>query len=127
MATLSRHNYVPHVSQLGCDQLDDALIRSVRFFLGTHTGSSEVARAVIATAVKELIQGRADAEEAYHFLCGDSDSNRAVLDFWCGVAGYSSDQVRSMARGWRIWWLAQGENRERTHRMLTSKKDSTND
>ena len=59
MATHSRHDDFPHVSQLACDQqLDEARTQRVRFFLGTDTGTSEVARAVIATAVNDLVQGR---------------------------------------------------------------------
>lgn len=76
----------------------------------------EVAQAVIASAVTDLVKGRARAEEAYQFLCGASDDNRAMLEFWCCVAGYSPDPVMSTARArsmcaWRVWWLDQGKYR----------------
>ncbi len=76
----------------------------------------EVAEAVIASAVTDLVKGRTRAEEAYQFLCGASDDNRAILEFWCVVAGCSPDQVMSTARArsvcaWRIWWRAHGKHR----------------
>lgn len=76
----------------------------------------EVAQAVIASAVTDLVKGRARAEEAYQFLCGASDDNRAMLEFWCFVAGYSPALVVSTTRArsmcaWRVWWLAQGKHR----------------
>ena len=76
----------------------------------------EVGQAVIASAVTDLIQGRRRAEEAYQFLCGASDNNRAMLEFWCFVAGYTPEQVMSTARArsvgaWRVWWLAHGKHR----------------
>ena len=49
----------------------------------------KVAQAVIARAVTDLVKGTAHAEEAYQFLCGVSDDNRAMLEFWCSVAGYT--------------------------------------
>ena len=75
-----------------------------------------VAQAVIASAVTDLVKGRTRAEEAYQFLCGAGDDSRAMLEFWCFVAGYSPDQVMSTARArsmcaWRIWWLAEGKHR----------------
>ena len=78
----------------------------------------EVAQAVIASAVTDLVKGRARAEEAYQFLCGASDDNRAMLEFWCFVAGYSPNPVMSTARArsmcaWRVWWLDQGKHRLR--------------
>jgi hypothetical protein len=76
----------------------------------------EVARAVIASAVKDLVKGKLRAEEAYQFLCGVGDNNRTVLKFWCIVAGYSPDQVMSMIQGrsawaWKVWWRAHGADR----------------
>ncbi len=76
----------------------------------------EVAQAVIASAVTDLVKGRARAEEAYQFLCGASDDNRAMLEFWCFVAGYSPALVVSTTRArsmcaWRVWWLDQGKHR----------------
>ncbi len=76
----------------------------------------EVAQAVIASAVTDLVKGRARAEEAYQFLCGASDDNRAMLEFCCFVAGYSPDPVMSTARArsmgaWRVWWLGHGKRR----------------
>ena len=76
----------------------------------------EVAQAVIASAVTDLVKGRARAEEAYQFLCGAGDDHRAMLEFWCFVAEYSADQVMSTVRArslyaWRVWWLAEGKHR----------------
>ncbi len=76
----------------------------------------EVAQAVIASAVLDLVNGRIRADEAYQFLCGAGDDNRAVLEFWCFVAGYSPDQVMSTARArsvcaWPVWWRAHGKLR----------------
>ncbi len=72
----------------------------------------ELAQAVIATAVKDLVRvhkadaegayhaprHRADAEGAYQFLCGAGDDNRLMLEFWCFVAGYTPGRVMSTAR-----------------------------
>ena len=74
----------------------------------------EVAQAVIASAVTDLVKGRTSAEEAYQFLCGAGKDNRAVLEFWCFVAGYTPDQVISTARArsvcaWPVWWRAHGK------------------
>ena len=76
----------------------------------------EVAQAVIASAVTDLVKGRARAEEAYQFLCGASADHRAMLEFWCFVAGYAPEQVTSAARArsmrvWRTWWLTHGKHR----------------
>ena len=78
----------------------------------------EVAQSVIASAVLDLVKGRVRAEEAYQFLCGAGNDNRAMLEFWCFVAGYSPDRVMSKARGrsvcaWRAWWRAHGRRRLR--------------
>ena len=75
-----------------------------------------VAQAVVASAVTDLVKGRPRAEEAYQFLCGAGDENRAVLEFWCSLAGSTPDQVMSTARArpvsaWRIWWRDHGKHR----------------
>ena len=74
----------------------------------------EVAVAVIAAAMTDLVNGRIRAEEAYQFLCGAGDDNRTMLQFWCFVAGYTPDQVMSTARArsvcaWPVWWRAHGK------------------
>ena len=72
----------------------------------------DLAQAVIATAVKDLVRlhkadaegaylaprHRVDAEGAYRFLCGAGDDNRLMLEFWCLLAGYAPGRVMSTAR-----------------------------
>ena len=90
----------------------------------------EVAQAVIASAVTDLVKGRTRAEEAYQFLCGAGDDNRAVLKFWCFVAGYTPDQVMSTARArsvcaWPTWWLTDGKHRLKQIQHNTANRYST--
>ena len=85
----------------------------------TTTTRTDPAGSTLATLdfrPKDGVHLSTRAEEAYQFLCGAGDDNRAVLEFWCFVAGYSPDQVMSTARArsvcaWPVWWRAHGKLR----------------
>lgn len=58
-----------------------------------------LARSVIATATKDATQDRSFKERqiARQFLKGASEEDRAVLGFWCRVAGIAPDLVQRIA------------------------------
>lgn len=59
-----------------------------------------LARAVIAAAVEDITKDRHPRDQAIakQFLMGATPRDRAVLTFWCQVAGINSSLVRTVAR-----------------------------